>query len=129
MSEALLGVLIGGLIAWVAPLLTLHYGEKRWRFETKLEHLKSERARFEADYEQAQDLFAKGAAENSYSTSMIADFLVIFPAEMTELFEEHMHDEDKSEKRIRGTYLELAAAMERDLRSRDREIREYLDAA
>jgi hypothetical protein len=129
MSEALIGVLIGGLIGWVAPLLTLRYGERRWRFETKLGHLKAERLRFEEHYETALKLFADGAATGSYSSSMIADFLVLFPAELTEIFEKHMHNEDKSEQRIRGTYLELAAAMKRDLRARDSEIREYLDAA
>lgn len=129
MSEALIGVLIGGLIGWVAPLLTLRYGERRWRFETKLGHLKAERLRFEAHYEQALELFSKGVAENSYSSNMIADFLVLFPAELTEMFNEHMHNQDKSEERIRSTYLQLAAAMKRDLRARDKEIGEYLEAA
>jgi hypothetical protein len=129
MSEALIGVLIGGLIGWISPLLTLRYGEKRWRFETKLAHLKAERLRFEAHYEEALKLFGKGVAENSYSSIMIADFLVVFPAELTEMFEEHMSNKDKSDERIRSTYLQLAAAMKKDLRARDKEIREYLDAA
>lgn len=129
MSEALIGVLIGGLIGWVAPLLTLRYGERRWRFETKLAHLNAERLRFEAHYEKALQLFSKGAAENSYSSNMIADFLVLFPPELTEMFEEHMHNKDNSEERIRSTYLQLAAAMKRDLRARDKQIRECLDAS
>ena len=84
--------------------------------------------RFETHYENALKLFSDGAAEGRYSSNMIADFLVLFPAEITDIFEIHMRNKDKSEERIRGTYLELAAAMKRDLRARDREIREYLDA-
>jgi hypothetical protein len=57
MSGTLIGVFIGGLIAWVAPLLTLRYGERRWRFEKTLEHLKAERSRFDAHDEQALKLF------------------------------------------------------------------------
>lgn len=129
MSDAIFGVLIGGLIGWIAPLLTLRYGERRWRFETKLAHLKAERDRFEKLYEEALKLFGEGAAENSYSTPMIADFLVLFPKELGDLFKKHMRDKEKTEESIRGTVLELAAAMKKDLRSRDEEIRRVLDAA
>lgn len=129
MSDALFGVLLGGLIGWIAPLLTLRYGEKRWRFEIKLTHLKADRDRFERLYEEALKLFGEGAATNSYSTPMIADFLVLFPREISEIFEKHMHNKEKSEEGILGTVLELAAAMKRDLRSRDDEIRKFLDAA
>jgi hypothetical protein len=129
MSDALIGVVIGGLIGWIAPFLTLRYGEKRWRFETKLAHLKAERARFEVLFEEALKLFAEGAVKNGYSIPMIADFLVLFPRELDEMFEEHMSNKDKSEERIRSTVLQLAAAMKRDLRSRDEEIRKLLDAA
>lgn len=129
MSDAIFGVLIGGLIGWIAPLLTLRYGERRWRFETKLVHLKAERERFEKLYEEALKLFGEGAAKNSYSTLMIADFLVLFPKEIGDLFEKHMHNKEKTEETIRGTVLELAAAMKTDLRNRDDEIRRMLDAA
>lgn len=129
MSDALFGVVIGGLIGWIAPLLTLRYGERRWRFETKLAHLKAERDRFEQLYEEALRLFGDGAAKNSYSTPMIADFLVLFPKELGDIFEKHMRNKNKTEEGIRGTVLELAAAMKRDLRSRDDEIRKLLDAA
>lgn len=129
MSDALFGVLIGGVIGWIAPLLTLRYGERRWRFETKLAHLRAERARFEKLYEEALKLFGEGAVKNGYSIPMIADFMVLFPKELSEIFEKYMGDKDKTEEKIRGTVLELAAAMKRDLRSRDEEIRKLLDAA
>lgn len=128
MSDALFGVIIGGLIGWIAPLLTLRYGEKRWRFETKLSHLKAERDRFERLYEEALRLFGEGAVKNSYSTSMIADFLVLFPKNMSEIFEKHMRNQERTEGEIRAIVLELAAAMKRDLRSRDGEIRQLLDS-
>jgi gas vesicle protein len=129
MSDALFGVLIGGIIGWIAPLLTLRYGERRWRFETKLAHLRTERARFEKLYEDALKLFGEGAVKNGYSIPMIADFLVLFPKELGDMFEKHMRNTEKTEESIRATVLELAAAMKRDLRARDEEIRKLLDAA
>lgn len=129
MSDALFGVIIGGLIGWIAPLLTLRYGERRWRFEKKLAYLKAERKRFEKLYEESLKIFGEGAVVNSYSTPMIADFLVLFPKDLGEIFEKHMRDKERTEEGIRATVLELAAAMKRDLRRRDEEIRKLLDAA
>lgn len=129
MSDALLGVLVGGVIGWIAPLLTLRYGERRWRFETKLAHLRAERARFEKLYEEALKLFGEGVVKNDYSIPMIADFMVLFPKELSEIFVKHMSNRDKSEESVHGTVLDLAAAMRRDLQSRDEEIRKLLDAA
>ena len=127
MSEALIGVLLGGVIGWIAPLLTLRYGERRWGFETKLAHLKAERERFERLYEEALKLFGEGAAQNGYSISMIADFLVLFPKEIGEIFEKHMRDKEKTDESIKSTVLALASAMKRDLRAKDDEIRKLLD--
>jgi gas vesicle protein len=59
MNDALIGVVVGGLIAWVAPLLALRYTERQWRFEAKMNYLKSERDRFEKLYELNLERFAK----------------------------------------------------------------------
>jgi hypothetical protein len=59
---------------------------------------------------------------------MIADFLVLFPKNMSEIFEKHMRNQERTEGEIRAIVLELAAAMKRDLRSRDGEIRQLLDS-
>ena len=45
MGEVLIGVIIGGLIASIAPITTLIIDHKRWKKEAQLEYLKSERKR------------------------------------------------------------------------------------
>ena len=77
MTETLIGVVVGGLIAWIAPLMTLRYAERRWKFEARLSELKSERQRFEQLYEKNLPLFREGAEGNSYSSDMMLSLIHI----------------------------------------------------
>lgn len=126
MNEALIGVIIGGLISWVAPLLTLRYSQKRWHLELKVSHLRSERNRAEAMYERILSSFSKGAVKNSYSSNMVSDILVLCPAEVGDIFTNFMKENEKTEELCKHTYLKLAAAMKQDLRHRDSEIEKLL---
>lgn len=91
-----------------------------------MSELKAERERFERLYEESLKLFAEGAAKNSYSSNMMSDFLVLMPEVICDIFLEHMADQDKSETRIKGTYLHLASAMKCDLKARDDELKRLL---
>lgn len=122
MSDALIGVVLGGLIGWVSPLLTLRYTERRWRLEAKLQYLKSERDRFEKLYERNLERFAKGIAENSYSSEMAAEIFALMPKEIADLYEKWMSEKDKDDFKQRVAYLEMASAMKRDLAKRDGDI-------
>lgn len=123
MNDALIGVVVGGLIAWVAPLLTLRYTERRWRFEAKMNYLKSERDRIERLYELNLERFAEGIAENSYSSVMCAEVFALMPREIGDLYESWMAEKEKDDFKRRVVYLEMASAMKRDLAKRDEEIR------
>lgn len=127
MSEALIGVILGGLVAWVAPLLTLRYTERRWRFEAKISYLKSERERFEKLYEVNLERFAKGIAQNSYSSEMSAEILSIMPKEIRDLYLTWMTSKEKTEEKRKNAYLDMALAMKKDLAKRDTEIRELFE--
>lgn len=128
MNETLVGVVVGGLIAWVAPLVTLHYGERRWKLEMLVAHLKAERDRMETMYERILSQFLEGMVSNSYPSNMTSDMLVFCPKEVQDVFSTFMNDKDKTELKCKGAYLDLAAVMKRDLRSRDAEIRGLLGA-
>ena len=122
MTDTLLGVVIGGLIGWIAPLMTLRYGERRWRFEARLNELKSVRERFERLYESNLKLLVEGMAKNSYSSNMMSDILVLMPMEISDMFSAHMADTEKADLTSKHMFLGIAAAMKRDLRARDAEI-------
>lgn len=123
MNEALIGVVVGGLIAWVAPLLTLRYTERRWLFEAKMNYLKSERDRFEKLYEQNLERFLKGLSENNYSSEMSAEVLALMPLEIRDIYVNWMSVKEKDEQKRKSAYLEMALAMKNDLAKRDAEIR------
>lgn len=127
MNEAIIGVIVGGLIAWVAPLLTLRYTERRWKIESKMAYLKSERERFEKLYEVNLQRFGKGVADNSYSSEMSAEILTIMPKEIKDLYTNWMADKEKNDSKRKGVYLDMAVAMKKDLAKRDSEIRELFE--
>jgi gas vesicle protein len=123
MNEALIGVVVGGLVAWVAPLLTLRYTERRWKFEAKLSYLKSERDRFEKIYETNLKRFATDVADNSYSSEMSAEILTIMPEEIKELYVAWMADKNKDDTKRKHACLNMAIAMKKDLAKRDSDIK------
>lgn len=127
MNEALIGVIVGGLISWVAPLLTLRYTERRWKFESKMAYLKSERDRFEKLYEVNLERFGKGVADDSYSSEMSAEILTVMPSEIKELYTKWMADKEKDDSKRKGVYLDMAIEMKKDLAKRDAEIRELFE--
>jgi len=127
MNDALIGVVVGGLIAWVAPLLTLRYTERRWRFDSKMNYLQSERDRFEKLYETNLERFAKGIIDNSYSSEMAAEIFALMPKEIGKLYNDWMSEKDKDDQKRKVIYLEMASAMKKDLANRDREIRALFD--
>jgi gas vesicle protein len=126
-SDALIGVVIGGLIAWVAPLLTLRYSERRWRFEARVGYLKAERNRFEKLYERNLQRFAKGLEENAYSSEMSAEIFALMPKEIAGLYEEWMAEKEKDDFKRKVAYLEMASAMKRDLAKKDSDIRNLFE--
>jgi gas vesicle protein len=126
-TDTLIGVIVGGLIAWVAPLMTLRYSERRWKFEAMLSAAKTEREKFEQLYEKTLQDFADGMTTNSYSSNMMSDILILMPKEIGDIFNAHMEDLDRSETRMKHTYFDLAAAMKRDLKARDGELRRLLE--
>ncbi len=77
MSEILIGVIIGGLIASISPVFTLVIDHRRWKRESKLTYLMSERKNLETLYSKNLRRFSKAIAENSFSSDMISEFLLI----------------------------------------------------
>ena len=123
MNETIIGVIVGGLLTWIAPLLTLRYTERRWKFDSKIAYLKSERERFEKLYEVNLQRFGEGITDNSYSSEMSAEILTIMPKEIKDFYTDWMAEKDKTDSKRRSIYLNIAIAMKKDLAKRDTEIR------
>ena len=126
MSEALIGVVVGGLIAALVQFVTARTGEKRWQLELRLSHLKAERGRLEKIFEESLKSFGEGMTNNSYSANMIADFSLLMPRSVKDKFFEIMDEEDKSTERIRQCYLDMAIEMKTALAEIDKKIEELV---
>jgi len=127
MSETIIGVIIGGLIASIMPVITLISEHRRWKRETKLEYLKTERARLESTYEKTLTEFAEGMKKNFYSSNMTSDIEILFPKEISDKFWGFIADKDKSEEKCRNAYFELALAMKKSLKELDSQIRDTIE--
>ncbi len=126
MSNTLLGVIIGGLIGSIIPLATLLLGHYRWKREAKLEYLKSERVRQEAMFEKNIKQLADCMANDSYSSDVISDFMILMPERVSEEFVNFMHDPDKTEAKCRRAYGQVKAAMTFALAAIDTDIMELV---
>jgi gas vesicle protein len=123
MNDALIGVVLGGLVACVAPLLTLRYTERRWRFEANISYLKTERDRFEKLYEVNLKRFTSGVIENSYSPELTAEIITIMPDEIRDLYVEWLNENEKTDSKRKFVCLNMAVKMKKDLAKKDLEIR------
>lgn len=128
MSEALIGVVIGGLIASIAPVVSLLTASRRWKLEKKLEHLRAERARFEKLSSEMLPQLAEAMAKNSYPSPMMSDILVLMPKPVGDRFEIWMAEKDKDELKGKFAFMGICVEMKKALSDIDRKIGELIDA-
>lgn len=126
MSDTLIGVIIGGVIGSIAPFSTLVLGHFRWKRESKLEYLKLDRVRLEGLIEKTLKQSAEGMKQNSYSSDMSSDIMILMPSEVSEKFLDFMRDDEKTELKCKHAYMDLALEMKKALSAVDAEIRKLV---
>ena len=127
MSETLLGVLIGGAIGSVAPLIALFWDQRRWRQEKRLMYLQSERQRMEHLFAATYEKLGTAMANNSYPIDMLADLGVLMPKEVNKRFHEWMEKSPKDEADARVALLEISLSMREALAALDKKIEATID--
>ena len=124
MSEALIGVVIGGLLSGLGTWIPIAVQHKRWVSETRISRLNAKRERLEGAYERTLKKLLNGMVEGAYSSNMMSDIDFLFPDVVSEAFEEFMAEEDKNEVKMKGYYYLIARAMKKSLKS----IEDQIDA-
>ena len=122
MSDALLGVIIGGLIASVTPIIMIISEYKRWQRQATLEQLRFERNRLEKIFRMNLKRFARAIAENSFPSDMIMDFILTMPQEVSTKFKEFLADPNKTDIKYKKAYIALASSMKKALSDIDSRI-------
>jgi ferredoxin-NADP reductase len=120
--DIFVGVIIGGLIASIAPITTIIADHLRWRRETKLMYLKAERDKFELRFRETLEQLSKAMARNSYPTEMTSDIMIMLPEEVAEKYLGFLEEKDKSTSQCRHAYLNIAIVMKEFLAKIDQQI-------
>jgi gas vesicle protein len=126
MSDTLIGVILGGIIASITPVITLIINHKRWKREMKIEYLKEERRRLEKLYSETLEGLGEAMAKNSYPSQMTSDILILMPKSVSSIFNDWMKVEDKSKSKGQQTYMDIAVEMKKSLAAIDAQINELI---
>jgi len=122
MIDTLIGVVVGGLIASLAPLITLIMDQKRWRRQSELEQLRIERERLERSFRYNLTDLYRAMRENNFPSEMISEFTLTMPKEVSTRFREFMSDPDKTDVKCRKAYMDIVASMKKYLAGVDAKI-------
>ena len=126
MSETLLGVIIGGLIASVTPITMLILDYRRWQRQAMLEQLRLERNRLEKMFRVNLKKLSQAIAENSFPSDMIMDFILTMPKEVSTKFKEFLADPDKTDAKYKKAYIGLVSSMKKVLSDIDSRIEDII---
>ena len=125
MFDTLLGVIIGGLIASMTPIVMLILDHRRWQRQSKLEQLRFERRRLEKIFRENLQRFSKAITENSYPSDMIMDFILTMPKEVATKFKEFLASPNKTDAECKKAYINVVSMMKKILSDIDSKI-EYI---
>lgn len=124
MSEALIGVIIGGLLSGAGTWLGLLTQQSKWRTELRIAHLKDKRERLEAACQRILDALPNAIAQNSYPIQIMSEIDFLLPESVSDAFADMMKDKDKTtnEFKAKSHYYTIARCMRKEVRLIDEEI-------
>jgi len=126
MSDILLGVIIGGLIASITPIVTIILDHRRWQRQSTLEQLRFERNRLEKIFRGNLKRLSKAITENSYPSDMIMDFILTMPKEVSSKFKEFLADPNKTDAKCKKAYFNVVSSMKKTLSDIDSKIKNII---
>lgn len=122
MSETLQGVLVGGVIASLAPVITLLVETRRWRIEMRVAQLRLTRERLEKLFSEITKALLDGVETGVYPIEMYANMDLHLPQGVRDALDKFLTETDKSKKTMRGHYMFIELEMKKALARIDKEI-------
>ena len=126
MSEVLIGVILGGLIASITPVITLIINHNQRKREMKIDYLKSERTRLEKLYSETLERLGNGMVENAYSSQMASDIWILMPKSISAIYNDWIKEPDKTVEKGRFVYMDIALEMKSSLATIDSQITDLI---
>ncbi len=126
MSETLIGVIVGGLIASISPIAQLIYNHYHWKRETRIAYLKEERVRLEQRKDQVIEMVIESLDRNTISSNFAAELEVHMPRPAAKLYQEYLDNEDTSEKTKKELIFSITIEMSQAIADIDEQIKNLL---
>ena len=122
MPDILLGVIIGGLIASITPIIMIILDHRRWKRQARLEQRRLERIRLEKVFRENLKRLSKAISENSYPSDMIMDFILTMPEGVSTKFKEFLANPNKTDATCKKAFINVVTSMKKSLSDIDQEI-------
>ena len=95
MSETLWAVIIGGVIASIAPTISLYYENRKLSKDLKIQRLREKRAKLESTFQKIIERLDQSIEENDYSMDLVSDFQFLVPKNVDDAFIKFLEIRDK----------------------------------
>lgn len=126
MSDTLIGVIIGGLIASIGTVITLLVDYKKWKSDRKIRMLRDQRGRLEVLFGEIRPLIEQGIESDAFDTKTLSAVLSLCPPKVYKAFRDMTMDEDNSTEKKRDHVLSIFLAMNEALSDIDKEIKNVI---
>ena len=125
MSETIIGVLIGGGIGLVMPIISLCINQRQLRRERIIHHLKEKKGVLKDEFSEAKELLLEAMEKNNYSIDMVSKIRILFPKKVLDAYNKLIEEKDK--RKYKFHYLNILDAMHEELLEIDRKIEEEVN--
>ena len=122
MSEGLLGVVIGGILASFGTILTLIIENNRWKKEKRIEYLKDKKEKLDESYTKAISELNTALNEDNFPIDLVNNFRYQYPDGVANEFWKIFDDKDKSVENKKRHYWKICEEMKKSIVSIDTEI-------
>lgn len=86
MSETLIGVIVGGLLASIVPVVSLIQQNRQWKKEKRLAYLQQERIKLSDVYVRSFKKFIEEMSTKKVSLDLLSEILFILPEDIRREF-------------------------------------------
>ncbi len=128
MSDTLLGVLIGGAIASVVPIISLFLNISKWKREKRIDFLYNKRKQYSDLFSSLMDEMIRNEVKQfNYSMDLLTSFIHLVPKEVSDSFSyffEKYHTVKEEDKRrfFKDNYMKIWNSMKKELAEIDKKI-------
>lgn len=126
MSDALWGVIVGGTIASIGPLINLFFNYHKYKKEAKIKYFQSKRDRFEKQIDETLETLSDGMKNDSYPADMLSDINMLFSKEVIDTYDTMALEKDRTASKMRQHFAKIAFAMKKELSEIDKKIEKQL---